>query len=66
MFNAQTPEQGKLRKWLEEQFQPDEIRSVEIVTRNAVRMVDRTYERGMVVYEQDGTIRLVCPDAEAC
>lgn len=66
MFNAQTPEQGKLRKWLEEQFQPDEIRSVEIVTRNAVRIVDRNYESSMVVYQQDGTIRLVCPDAEAC
>ena len=36
MFIAQTTEQQKLLRWLEEQFQPDEIRSVETVAKNAV------------------------------
>lgn len=66
MFIAQTPEQRKIRKWLEEQFQPDELRTAEIVTRNAVRIVDRNYDSSMVVCRQDGTIRLVRPDADAC
>lgn len=66
MFTAQTPEQGKIRKWLEEQFQPDEIRSVETVTKNAVRIVDRDYDSAMVVCRQDGTIEIVSDDAEAC
>ena len=66
MFIAQTVEQVKIRAWLEEQFQPDEIRSVETVAKNAVRIVDRNYDSTMVVCRQDGTIRLVRPDAEAC
>lgn len=66
MFIAQTTEQQKLLRWLEEQFQPDEIRSVETVAKNAVRIVDRNYDSAMVVCRQDGTIRLVRPDAEAC
>lgn len=66
MFTAQTAEQAKIRAWLEKQFQPDEIRSVEVVTRNAVRIVDRNYDSAMVVYRQDRTIQLVRPDAEAC
>ena len=66
MFTAQTAEQAKIRAWLEKQFQPDEIRSVEVVTRNAMRIVDRNYDSAMVVYRQDRTIQLVRPDAEAC
>ena len=66
MFIAQTAEQAKIRAWLEEQFQPDEIRSVETVAKNAVRIVDRNYDSSMVVCRQDGTIRLVRPDVEAC
>lgn len=66
MFIAQTTEQQKLLRWLEEQFQPDEIQSVETVAKNAVRIVDRNYDSTMVVCRQDGTIRLVRPDAEAC
>lgn len=66
MFIAQTTEQKKLLRWLEEQFQPDEIRSVETVAKNAVRIVDRNYDSSMVVCRQDGTIRLVRPDADAC
>lgn len=66
MFIAQTPEQSRIKKWLEEQFQPDEIRSVEVVTRNAVRIVDRNYDSAMVVCRQDRTIQLVRPDAEVC
>ncbi|MCC2259700.1 hypothetical protein AAAT94_00635 [Intestinimonas aquisgranensis] len=66
MFVAQTSEQQKLLRWLEEQFQPDEIRSVETVAKNAVRIVDRNYDSSMVVCRQDGTIRLVRPDADAC
>lgn len=66
MFIAQTPEQSRIKKWLEEQFQPDELRAVEIVTRNAVRIVDRYHDTALVVCRQDGTIRLVRPDAEAC
>ena len=56
MFIAQTPEQGKIRTWLEEQFQPDELRSAEIVTRNAVRIMDRYHDTALVVCRQDGTI----------
>lgn len=66
MFITQTTEQQKLLRWLEDQFQPDEIRSVETVAKNAVRIVDRNYDSAMVVCRQDGTIRLVRPDAEAC
>ena len=66
MFTAQTAEQARIRAWLEKQFQPDEIRSVEVVTRNAVRIVDRNYDSAMVVCRQDRTIQLVRPDAEAC
>ena len=66
MFVAQTSEQQKLLRWLEEQFHPDEIRSVETVAKNAVRIVDRNYDSSMVVCRQDGTIRLVRPDADAC
>ena len=66
MFIAQTTEQQKLLRWLEDQFQPDEIRSVETVAKNAVRIVDWNYDSAMVVCRQDGTIRLVRPDAEAC
>ena len=66
MFIAHTSEQVKIRAWLEEQFQPDEIRSVETVAKNAVRIVDRNYDSSVVVCRQDGTIRLVRPDIEAC
>ena len=66
MFMAQTSEQSRSKKWLEEQFQPDEIRSVETVAKNAVRIVNRNYDSSMVVCRQDGTIRLVRPDADAC
>ena len=66
MFIAQTVEQVKIRAWLEGQCQPDEIRSVETVAKNAVRIVDRNYDSAMVVCRQDGTIRLVRPDAGAC
>ena len=66
MLTAQTAEQAKIRAWLEKQFQPDEIRSVEVVTRNAVRIVDRNYDSAMVVCRQDRTIQLVRPDAEVC
>ena len=66
MFIAQTAEQAKIRAWLEEQFQPDEIRRAETVAKNAVRIVDRYHDAALVVCRQDGTIRLVRPDAEAC
>ena len=66
MLTVQTAEQAKIRAWLEEQFQPDELRAVEIVTRNAVRIVDRYHDTALVGCRQDGTIRLVRPDAEAC
>ena len=66
MFIAQTTEQAKIRAWLEEQFQPDELRAVEIVTRNAVRIVDRYHDSALVVCRQDGAIEIVTDDAEAC
>ena len=66
MFTAQTPEQRALNRWLEERFQPDEIRSVEIVTKNAVRITDRNCDSSLVVCRQDGSIHLVRPDADAC
>ena len=66
MFIAQTAEQAKIRAWLEEQFQPDELRAAEIVTRNAVRIVDRYHDAALAVCRQDGTIEIVSDDAEAC
>ena len=66
MFTAQTAEQAKIRTWLEEQFQPDELRAVEITTRNAVRIVGRCHDTALVVCRQDGTIEIVSDDAEAC
>ena len=66
MFIAQTAEQAKIRTWLEKQFQPDELRAVEIVTRNAVRIVDRYHDSALVVCRQDGAIEIVTDDAEAC
>ena len=66
MFIAQTAEQAKIRAWLEEQFQPDELRAVEIVTRNAVRIVDRCHDTALVVCRQNGAIEIVSDDAEAC
>ena len=66
MFIAQTAEHAKIRVWLEEQFQPDELRAVEIVTRNAVRIMDRYHDAALVVCRQDGAIEIVPDDAEAC
>ena len=66
MFIAQTAEQVKIRAWLEEQFQPGELRAVEIVTRNAVRIVARYHDTALVVCRQDGAIEIVADDAEAC
>lgn len=66
MFIAQTTEQQKLLRWLEDQFQPDEIRSVETVAKNAVRIMDRYHDTALVVCRQDGTIEIVADDAEAC
>lgn len=66
MFIAQTAEQAKIRAWLEEQFQPDELRAVEIVIRNAVRIMDRYHDTALVVCRQDGAIEIVSDNAEAC
>ena len=66
MFIPQTAEQPKIRASLEEQFQPDELRAVEIVTRNAVRIMDRYHDAALVVCRQDGTIEILSDDAEAC
>lgn len=66
MFIAQTTEQQKLLRWLEEQFQLDELRAAEIVTRNAVRIMDRYHDAALVVCRQDGTIEIVSDDDEAC
>lgn len=66
MFIAQTTEQQKLLRWLEEQFQLDELRAAEIVTRNAVRIMDRYHDAALVVCRQDSTIEIVSDDAEAC
>lgn len=66
MFIAQTTEQQKLLRWLEDQFQPDEIRSVETVAKNAVRIMDRYHDTALVVCRQDGVIEIVSDDAEAC
>lgn len=66
MFIAQTPEQSKIKKWLEEQFQPGELRTAEIVTRNAVRIMDRYHDAALVVCRQNGAIEIVSDEAEAC
>lgn len=66
MFTAHTAEQTKIRAWLENKFQPDELRAAEIVTRNAVRIMDRYHDTALVVCRQDGTIEIVSDDAEAC
>lgn len=66
MFIAQTAEQAKIRAWLEKQFQPDELRAAEVVTRNAVRIMDRYYDTALVVCRQNGAIEIVSDNAEAC
>ena len=66
MFIAQTAEQVKICAWLEEQFQPGEQRTAEIVTRNAVRIMDRYHDAALVVCRQNGAIEIVSDEAEAC
>lgn len=66
MFIAQTAEQVKICAWLEEQFQPGELRTAEIVTRNAVRIMDRYHDAALVVCRQNGAIEIVSDEAEAC
>lgn len=65
MFAAQTVEQVKIRKWLEAQVQPDQLRAVEVLTRNAVRITDRYAETALVICRQDGSIEIM-DDVDAC
>lgn len=65
MYHAETIEQFKIMKWLEDSFVPEGIRRVELLTRNSVRITDRDYATALVVCRQDGTIELL-DDEEAC
>lgn len=65
MFHANTVEQFKIAKWLEEHFYPEGIRRVELVTRNSVRITDRDHQTALVICKQDGEITLM-DDVETC
>lgn len=65
MFYAQTIEQFKIMRWLEESFAPGAIRQVDLLTRNSVRIVDRNFDTALVICRQDGMIELM-DDVEAC
>ena len=65
MLHANTIEQFKIMRWLDEQFMPGGLRQVELLTRNSVRITDRNFDTALVICRQNGTIELVA-DPEAC
>lgn len=66
MYQAHTPELRIILRWLEKQFDPDQLRGAEVVTRNAVRITDCTGDRALAICRQDCTVELVPCWDEAC
>lgn len=51
-----TPEQSQLLRWVEKNYDLDEITSAEIITRNAVRLCLRNGEDYVLICRQSGEI----------
>ena len=65
MMQGDTPELRRIIRWLEGQFEPDQLESVERVTKNAVRITDRWGDMALVICRQDGDVEMM-PVPEAC
>lgn len=65
LYHAQTIEQFRIKKWLEANFSPEDLRQVELLTRNSVRITYRNYDTALAVCRQDDTVALL-DDVEAC
>lgn len=65
MMQGDTPELRRIIRWLEGQFEPDQLESVERVTKNAVRITDRWGDTALVICRQDGAVEIM-PVPEAC
>ena len=61
----QTPEQRRIMRWLEQQDVADKLARVEAVTKNALRIYERTGDSALVICRQDGSMK-VMPCDEAC
>lgn len=66
MYQLSTPELRAVMHWLEKQFDPDQLRSAEVVTKNAVRITDNAGDRALAICRQDGSVELVPCWEEAC
>ena len=51
-----TPEQRQLCRWIERHHDLDQIRNVEVVTKNALRLTLRGREPELLILRQDGRI----------
>ena len=65
MMQRDTPELRRIIRWLEGQFESDQLESVERVTKNAVRITDRWGDTALVICRQDGDVEMM-PVPEAC
>ena len=52
-------------RWLEQQDAADKLARVEAVTKNALRIYERTGDSALVICRQDGSMK-VMPCDEAC
>ena len=51
-----TPDQAQLQRWVEKQYDIDEIERAELITRNAVRLRLRSGEDYVLICRQSGRI----------
>ena len=65
MYQAGTPELRRIMRWLDAEYPDGNLRSVEPITTNAVRIVYHSGDCAIVVCRQDGTMDLRSID-EAC
>ena len=66
MYQLSTPELRTVMRWLEKQFDPDQLLGAEVVTKNTIRITDSTGDRALAICRQDGTVELVPCWEEAC
>ena len=66
MYQLPTPELRMVMRWLEKQYDPDQLLSAEILTKNAIRITDSAGDRALAICRQDGTVELVPCWEEAC
>ena len=64
-MDLHTPEQRRIMRWLEQQDAADKLARVEAVTKNALRIYERTGDSALVICRQDGSMK-VMPCDEAC